>query len=117
MIVVYHSQNFRDCVDFMLSVMLSIKQDQQARVARLLAENAYKRVAALQVDDLEEAFVLTNTITRPWYNNPDITLYNGRQHRSTSVGDLMLHNNKVFLVDNFGFTELNIPASKLPTND
>ena len=64
-------------------------------------------VASVSTNDLEEAFKLTNSIDRAWYDNPDVIVE--RPSRSTSVGDFMVTDDgKWYMVDGVGF--LRIPA-------
>ena len=60
-------------------------------VNRLFTEEieAYTHVATVEVDDLSMAFLLTNTIDHPWWENDGVDAI-VENTRSTSVGDLYL---------------------------
>jgi hypothetical protein len=66
----------------------------------------YDKVASVKATDLEQVFELTNSIDQYWGDNDDVIEY-GSQHRSTSVGDVVVTDGKFFYVDSFGFKELN----------
>lgn len=60
-----------------------------------------------RLGDLEEAFRLTNTIDRQWWENEGITpKFKGDGCRSTSVGDLMFCAGRTYVVGRFGFEEV-----------
>jgi hypothetical protein len=47
-------------------------------------------VAYVEAEDLEDAYHLTNTIDRPWWENPGVTpAFEGSGTRSTSAGDMI----------------------------
>lgn len=48
----------------------------------------YEEVAHVMTDDLDKAFELTNSISAPWWLNPDVIPADPMGHRSTSVGDI-----------------------------
>lgn len=60
----------------------------------------FTEVAKVETDDLEEAFELTNI----WEDESKITRFT--RMSSTSVGDILQKEDRYFMVDNFGFTEL-----------
>jgi hypothetical protein len=68
------------------------------------SEGAYKHVADVDLDDLEDAFRLTNHIHSVWNENTDahVEPQPGPQ-RSTSVGDIIERDGEFFLVAPFGF--------------
>jgi hypothetical protein len=50
----------------------------------------YTKVAEIAADDLEDAFRMTNSIDRPWWQVADVALMTGGRvgARSSSVGDV-----------------------------
>jgi len=87
------------------------KLDNQARFEILLtgitnAPVEYKKVAEVETESLMAAFEFTNHITTNWTQNPLVEVFNGDRHRSTSVGDLMLHDNKLYRIMGEGFIEI-----------
>ena len=71
-----------------------------------LKKNTVHLVAEVDTDDLDEAFRLTNNITHLWVINKGVRAVESVQHRSTSVGDLLEWNDKIYVVESFGFREL-----------
>lgn len=65
----------------------------------------FEIVASVKTDDLDEAFKLTNSINKPWFNNPQVKVIK-KSRRSTSIGDILEHNGKMFVVVARGFVEL-----------
>lgn len=94
-----------------LDVMMGFRPNHDSKCANLMAQGAYDMVATLtDCDDLERAFMLTNSIDDPWYDH-DLCVANNivtdGEYRSTSVGDIMLildGNMATFhVVSSFGF--------------
>jgi len=71
---------------------------------RPLALDEVVLVAEVKSDDLEDAYRLTNNIDSAWKRGIDVT-YLGPPDgcRSTSMGDILEHDGKFFVVDTFGF--------------
>lgn len=67
---------------------------------------SFELVAEVQGDDLERAFSATNHIDRDWSENPDVAVKTDASRRSTSVGDLVVRDGASFVVDKFGFSEI-----------
>jgi hypothetical protein len=80
----------------------------------------YVQVAEVDTTDLDEAFKLTNHISKPWWENEKVTVVglerdpDGRgKHRSTSVGDVLVKTgvtdaeDEVYRCANFGWTRIN----------
>lgn len=63
-------------------------------------------VAEVEGDDLERAFSATNHIDSDWSENPDVAVKTTNPRRSTSVGDLVVRDGVTFVVDKFGFSEI-----------
>ena len=69
-------------------------------------------------DACERAFMLTNTISKPWYVNTEITkLFRETFCRSTSVGDIVTvsrdGNVAAYKCDSDGWTETKVPEDQL----
>lgn len=62
----------------------------------------FDKVCAADTDDLEEAFELTNVWAETWKITRFTTL------SSTSVGDIFEKDGKFFMVDSFGFSEVEV---------
>ena len=56
---------------------------------------------------LDKAYLVTNSVDRPWVKNNGLTVY-GYRHRSTSVGDIIIVNNVYFVVSPFGFDKMSL---------
>ena len=65
-------------------------------------------VAEVQTDDLEEAFILTNSIDREWWRNAGVRCL--RRDRSTSVGDLLETRDGLYRVASSGFEPFPVPG-------
>lgn len=74
-------------------------------IEKALQSNLYRQVAVVSSDDLESAFKKTNSIDSYWGDNKSVQQI-GNEHRSTSVGDLMLKDSKIYFVDIIGFKQL-----------
>lgn len=97
MIKVYHNPDF---MEFVMNETVDLK--------KLVA------VAAVNTQDFEEAFKLTNHIHHDWTTNPRVIAI-GDFHRSTSVGDVMEQDNEKFVVLPIGFVKLNEEGKILRT--
>ena len=67
---------------------------------------SFELVAQVEGDDLERAYSMTNHVDRDWSENPDVQVMTGERRRSTSVGDLVMRDGVTFVVDKFGFSEV-----------
>lgn len=80
------------------------------------AELTYVDAATVDCLDMEVAFEKTNSIDCAWASKGDIHVEPTRKSlRSTSVGDLMVHDHKVFAVAGVGFTRLDMNPDELVT--
>ena len=70
------------------------------------ADNAYSHVASVNTDDMDKAYFMTNHIHENWCDElKDNGLLKGNgKHRSTSVGDVFVCQDGIYLVDRVGFT-------------
>ena len=69
-------------------------------------------------DACEEAFVLTNSISKAWYKNTEITkLFEGLYCRSTSSGDIVTVSRKgsvnAYKCDAMGWSIMDVPEEQL----
>jgi hypothetical protein len=98
MITVYHNERF---VDFAL-----LDEEAAIKMFNELPNNTtvLKKVAEVNTDDLEKAFELTNHIDHSWEDNPEVTLI--EKSRSTSTGDIMEKDEKLYIVLSVGFAEV-----------
>lgn len=80
---------------------------------RAWSEGEYNLVAEVATEDLEEAFVKTNSIDAFWGENEGVQLTNpGEGCRSSSVGDIFQNDEGFFLVEAIGFEKIDIPTSR-----
>lgn len=105
MIHIYHAKKeiFRD------SSMGIWKFFTEADCKKAFLNDKYFLVASIETNDFDEAYRLTNHIDTAWNDNDDnrMTVYGaGLPKRSTSVGDLMLTDDGMNMVDSFGFKKL-----------
>lgn len=78
---------------------------QASDVTELAEQGMYIKVAQVQTEDLEQAFELTNHIDKDWQSNKLVTALTEKA-RSTSVGDLCVRNEEVFVVSSIGFEKM-----------
>lgn len=72
-----------------------------------LIEREYRLVAVVDSGDLEDGFRFTNHIESDWAKQPaDIVTPLPGQHRSTSVGDIIVRDGATYIVAGSGFTLL-----------
>ena len=73
------------------------------------AEGNYTKVAEVDIDDLDIAWELTNSIESPWYELMRMTgagnVFDG-PHRSSMVGDIFQIDGDLYIVAPVGFVEL-----------
>ena len=70
--------------------------------------DAYSHVASVEIDDMEEVYARTNHLYGNWCDEltrdeRGLVKGNGK-HRSTSVGDVFVCRDGIYLVDRVGFT-------------
>ena len=78
---------------------------------RLPTESSFQLVAEVDSLDLNKVFELTNHIDHDWTENSEVNLISNRTPRSTSVGDVIVVEDKHFLVEPVGWKE--VPESIL----
>lgn len=66
-----------------------------------------------EIELLEAAFRVTNSIDCHWIENEEVIFSAGKEQRSSSVGDIFVLNNKAFIVASFGFIELEADIAQL----
>ena len=110
MIQVYHySFDAREPNDMLMPIMWSISQGDLETIKEVWDNNvpeiAYLPVAFVDTESLDMAFTLTNHIDESWTKNvrvdPLLT-----KVRSTSIGDILVKDNKKYVVGMVGFDEL-----------
>ena len=74
-------------------------------VLELAQQGLYVKVADVKTQDLEQAFELTNHIDKDWQSNKEVSALTNKA-RSTSVGDLCVKNEEVFVVISIGFEKM-----------
>lgn len=98
-------------------------------VAAGIAGDRYGFVASVEdmsgtlhvADALEEVYRLTNSIDAAWYQQQErgfsisLSAAAAVGARSTSVGDLIVHEDQVYVVAGAGFQKLDVSGEKLPT--
>lgn len=68
----------------------------------------YHHVADVDTNDIELAYELTNSIDAPWWGNQLVNkTFTGKGTRSTSVGDLAIHNGITYRCESFGWKPYN----------
>lgn len=63
-------------------------------------------VATVAATDLERAYMLTNHIDRPWWENEGVVKEVEEDVRSSSMGDMFILDGRAYGVDTFGFKDL-----------
>ena len=69
-------------------------------------DDYYVLVAEVEATSLEEVFRLTNHIDGNWQENPGVRVMGDGPVRSTSVGDVLAHGERAWVVQSFGFQEM-----------
>ena len=73
---------------------------------------ALTKVAEVEASDLDDAYMRTNHIESDWTLGEGVELvpFSGRRgenrHRSTSIGDVIIFNDRSYVVETCGFGEL-----------
>ncbi|MGD9091374.1 MAG: hypothetical protein PVF74_00895 [Anaerolineales bacterium] len=80
-------------------------QENDILISELDWPDRYQEVARVDVDDLEEAYLKTQHLEKPWWLNPGVKVVN--LSRSTSVGDVIQdENGTLWVVAAIGFVKL-----------
>lgn len=76
----------------------------------------YEKVAEIECDSLNQAWILSNSIERQWYENPEVRIVASEctRLRSCMAGDVFAIKNKFFQVSSLGFTEIELEV-EMPT--
>ena len=92
MVKVYHNEEFLDA----------------GRKGVTIKPEDCTHVADVDTDDLNVAYQLTNNIEDSWCDNKGVTISEVVRQlggaRSTSMGDVMFHDGKWYMVASIGFT-------------
>ena len=103
MILVYHAKEMNPfpAVEEVLRTF-----DLDFPIDRSDIDTAYDHVASVNTDDKERAYCMTNHLYGNWCEQlkDDGLLKGGGRHRSTSVGDIFVCQDGIYLVDRIGFT-------------
>jgi len=70
-----------------------------------LQKGQFESVGKVHTDSLEEAYMLTQNMELPWHVNTNVSA-NKRSCRSTSVGDILLHDKDYYVVESCGFKRI-----------
>ena len=66
--------------------------------------SSFHQVAEVEAENLEEVFSLTNTREEQWWEHPHVTpVRPDTRYRSTSVGDVVVQGEQVWIVEGMGF--------------
>lgn len=86
-----------------------------AAVVQGLLQNEYRLVAVVDSNDLEDGFRYTNHVEADWAKFPAaiVTALPGN-HRSTSVGDIIVRDDSTYIVASCGFTKLGEEPEQKP---
>ena len=69
--------------------------------------NKYDLVAEVDTNNLEQAFMSTNSIDDGWWNNENVTpKFSAEGCRSTSCGDVVVRDDEKFAVVSIGFMKI-----------
>lgn len=66
----------------------------------------YQLVALVEADSLDEVYALTNHIDHDWRENALVKTMSPTPTRSTSVGDVIVQDEKAWMVDRAGFRRI-----------
>lgn len=107
MITVYHVDfNTTEQIDLTLNLYYKLTyRPSTQEVNEGIEKGCYKKVAEVNTTNLDSAYELTNNIDTSWDQNFGVTPVK-IGNRSTSVGDLFLCNDDLYLVDRMGFIQL-----------
>ena len=72
----------------------------------------YIMVALVEASGLEEVVAMTQNVTKSWTKNKHVLWSKSHDLRSTSVGDVLVHNGKAWLVAQKGFKAIAEPKAK-----
>jgi hypothetical protein len=74
-------------------------------ILKAMSLNMFRKVAHVQTENLEDVFRLTNHIEGSWTENEGVGVW-AENVRSTSVGDVLINDNGVFVVAPCGFEKV-----------
>jgi len=98
-IAVFHSKDFRD------SSMYGYGEFDKNFIKNMFDEGKYESVAFVDTQDLEEAYMKTNHMEQSWTENEGVKALVERT-RSTSVGDIIMKADGMYIVASHGFDKL-----------
>jgi hypothetical protein len=89
------------------------REEQATAINEIMKAGCYGIVAYIDTDSLDVAYCQTQNIYWPWYENDKV--YGGVTNcRSTSIGDLMFHDGRTYVVDRVGFYDLDTLETAAP---
>lgn len=98
MVEIYHNDKFMD---------YALRNYTTPQDERRLGTTTVHQVAVVETDDLNMAYQLTNHIDSDWTKNAGVRMTPSVQTaRSTSVGDILRHDRRLYTVETFGFREI-----------
>lgn len=97
---VWHSNDTRNTMMFGITLDVSAEY-----IKELFQGKKYAPVAVVDSTNLDEVFMLTNNIDTPWTENEKVRAVVDSA-RSSSVGDIFVNDEGVFVVAGFGFHQL-----------
>jgi hypothetical protein len=109
MIIVLHAQNghAREAYERGMKYLVNnlAKED---TVNTFFDTMVYQPGAIVQTNDLGVAFELTNHIDWEWWKNQGVTKLGEDSYRSTSVGDALIQDNCLYVVERMGFKRIKL---------
>ena len=72
----------------------------------------YIMVAVVEASGLEKVWDITQNVTKSWTKNKHVLWSKSHDLRSTSVGDVLVHNGKAWLVAQNGFKAIAEPKAQ-----
>lgn len=112
MITIYHV-SYEECLKKDPTQQLYVQltcMPKQEKIIEGLKKGVYKEVAYVDTYDLEEAYEKTNSIDCHWSENTGVKQL-GTRNRSTSIGDIAVLENQIYMLSMKGFKPL--PADNM----
>lgn len=103
MIKVYHLKQ-ESLPEAAMWMFMVLNEEQATQAFKAFDEGKYYKVAEVECTELEEAYEDTNNIDHPWTENSNVKAF-GNRRRSTSAGDIMEKDGKLYVVGSTGYYE------------
>jgi len=84
-----------------------LNEKEAAQAFKAFDEAKYYKVAEVKSTKLKKAYKNTNNINLPWPENPNVKTFGGVRQRSTSAGNIMEKDGKLYIVGSIGLYERN----------